>query len=90
MQQKLRPLLSVRCMMNDIILFENHRFPLPTRRRQFGVSKNFTLVTVSENLALRFLVPENAISFRPYMFLLFVGEIYAYRARVDKAMDLLL
>ena len=57
-QQKLRPLLSVRCRMNDIILFENHRFrhcfPLPTRKRQFGVSKNLTLVTVFENLALRF------------------------------------
>ena len=24
MQEKLRPLPSVRCMMNDIILFENH------------------------------------------------------------------
>jgi len=67
-----------------------HCFPLPARKRQFGVSKTFTLVTVFENFALRFLFPENAISFRPYVFLLFAGEIYAYRARVDRAMDLLL
>lgn len=67
-----------------------HCFPLPTGKKQFGVSKTTTLVTVSENLALRFLFPENAISFRPYVFLLFSGEIYAYRAPVDGAMDLLL
>lgn len=96
MQEKLRPLPSVRCVMNDIILFENHSavfgivFLYPQEKKQFGVSKTTTLVTVFENLALRFLFPENAISLRPYVFLFFAGEIYAYRAPVDGAMDLLL
>lgn len=95
MQEKLRPLPSVRCMMNDIILFENHSavfgivflYPQEKTIRRF---QNHQFVTVFENLALLFLFPENAISFRPYVFLLFEGEIYAYRAPVDGAMDLLL
>lgn len=35
-----------------------HCFPLPTGKKQFGVSKTTTLVTVSENLALRFCFPK--------------------------------
>ena len=60
------------------------------RKKTIRRFQNHQFVTVFENLALRFLFPENAISFRPYVFLLFEGEIYAYRAPVDGAMDLLL